>query len=234
MGAVTLASGPTREFGESFTATSAPPLEEKLSSAVIDPGDNYAYFGTRTRPGVVVKVDLRRFERVHAITPPGSEFQLDSAVIDPAGAYAYFGTTNQLPRDSLTGEQPPDKVVKVQLKRPPSPALSADADTYATDYETPLSVPAPGVLDGDADSDNDPIVAVQPSDPAGGSVVLNADGSFTYTPDARFAGTDTFTYTASDGMGYSAPATVSIEVAPPVGLQAISYNYYTNVSLFGG
>ena len=35
--------------------------------------------------------------------------------------------------------------------------------------------------------------------PAHGTVMLDADGSFTYTPDANFAGTDTFTYVATTG-----------------------------------
>ncbi|MGH9177313.1 MAG: Ig-like domain-containing protein, partial [Acidimicrobiales bacterium] len=41
---------------------------------------------------------------------------------------------------------------------------------------------------------------------------LNADGSFTYTPEAGFSGTDSFTYTASDGNGGTDTATVTITV----------------------
>jgi len=54
------------------------------------------------------------------------------------------------------------------------------------------------------------------SDPAGGSVILNPDGSFAYTPDAGFTGTDTFVYTASDGNGGTAIATVTITVTKPL------------------
>ncbi|MGI9120548.1 MAG: Ig-like domain-containing protein, partial [Acidimicrobiales bacterium] len=72
----------------------------------------------------------------------------------------------------------------------------------------------------------------------GGSVELRPDGSFTYTPDQGFSGTDTFTYTATNGRDYSAPATVSIAVgAAPEGVSSVSggaLGYYTNVSLFGG
>ena len=45
-------------------------------------------------------------------------------------------------------------------------------------------------------------------------VVLNADGSFTYTPDADFNGTDSFTYQAHDGTSNSNVETVMITVAP--------------------
>ena len=45
-----------------------------------------------------------------------------------------------------------------------------------------------------------------------GSLTLNADGSFNYTPNAGFWGTDSFTYTATDGNATSTPATVTITV----------------------
>ncbi len=43
-------------------------------------------------------------------------------------------------------------------------------------------------------------------------MTLTADGSFTYTPNANFNGTDSFTYTASDGTAASNVATVTITV----------------------
>ena len=43
-------------------------------------------------------------------------------------------------------------------------------------------------------------------------VTLNANGSFTYTPDANFYGTDTFTYVVSDGNGGTDTGTVTITV----------------------
>jgi VCBS repeat-containing protein len=50
--------------------------------------------------------------------------------------------------------------------------------------------------------------------PSHGSLTLNADGSFTYTPDQDFNGTDTFIYQASDGTNPSNVATVTITVNP--------------------
>jgi len=76
----------------------------------------------------------------------------------------------------------------------------------------PLVVGAPGVLGNDTDEDGDVLTATRTSQPVNGAVVLAADGSFTYTPDAGFAGKDVFTYTASDGTDSSAPATVTITV----------------------
>jgi hypothetical protein len=48
----------------------------------------------------------------------------------------------------------------------------------------------------------------------GGTAVLNADGTVTFTPDANFNGTASFTYTVSDGTTTSPPATVTVNVAP--------------------
>jgi VCBS repeat-containing protein len=86
-------------------------------------------------------------------------------------------------------------------------------DSYSTDQDTELVVEAPGVLGNDTDVEGDDLTAVLESGPSNGSLTLNADGSFSYTPDAGFSGTDSFTYRASDGDLLSEPATVTIAVA---------------------
>jgi VCBS repeat-containing protein len=50
------------------------------------------------------------------------------------------------------------------------------------------------------------------SQAANGSVVLNANGSFTYTPNADFNGTDSWTYTVTDSLGASDTATITVNV----------------------
>jgi VCBS repeat-containing protein len=87
-------------------------------------------------------------------------------------------------------------------------------DTYATDEDTPLIVPAAGILGNDDDIDGDTLSAVLETGPANGTLSLNGNGSFTYTPDANFNGTDTFTYHANDGNTNSGLATVTITVNP--------------------
>src|SRR5262249_28876582 len=49
--------------------------------------------------------------------------------------------------------------------------------------------------------------------PAHGSLTLNADGSFSYTPSLNYSGADSFSYEASDGSLASSVATVSITVS---------------------
>ena len=71
-----------------------------------------------------------------------------------------------------------------------------------------------GVLGNDTDVDGNALRAVMVSGPAHGSLNLNADGTFSYTPDANWTGTDSFTYKAIDGMLDGNVATVSIVVNP--------------------
>jgi VCBS repeat-containing protein len=91
----------------------------------------------------------------------------------------------------------------------------ANDDAYNTNEDTPLNVAAPGVLDNDTDADGDALTAVLDTDVSNGTLTLNSDGSFDYTPDADFNGADQFTYYANDGTDPStAPATVTITVDP--------------------
>ncbi len=90
-------------------------------------------------------------------------------------------------------------------------AYAAMNDTYQTNEDVTLNVPAPGVLDND--HANQPITAVWVSDPSNGSLTLNADGSFQYIPDTNFYGMDSFTYKIWDGGEYSNTATVTITVS---------------------
>ena len=86
------------------------------------------------------------------------------------------------------------------------------ADAYSTDEDTALVVPAVGVLVNDSDADDDSLTAVLVSDVANGTLVLNDDGSFTYTPNADFTGADSFTYKANDGTTDGNTVTVDITV----------------------
>jgi VCBS repeat-containing protein len=92
-----------------------------------------------------------------------------------------------------------------------TPPLAQD-EVYPAEEDVVLNVPAPGVLANDTDADGDALTAVLVSGPSFGSLSLNADGSFTYTPDPNFHGVDDFTYKANDGVTDSNTATVTITV----------------------
>jgi len=90
----------------------------------------------------------------------------------------------------------------------------ANDDTYVMDLGGTLDVPAPGVLGNDTDADNDPLTAIKVSDPAHGTITLNADGSFSYIHDGSDTTSDLFTYKANDGTSDSNEATVNITINP--------------------
>jgi large repetitive protein len=95
-------------------------------------------------------------------------------------------------------------------------APEAVDDSYSTDVDTALNVAVPGVLANDKDLDGDSFTAELVSGPSHGQLTLNANGSFTYSPNANYSGPDSFTYRANDGKTASNTATVSITVKPRV------------------
>ena len=97
---------------------------------------------------------------------------------------------------------------------PVNDAPVAAANAYTVDEDATLTVPAAGVLGNDADVDGDALSAAVVSGPSHGTLTLNADGSFTYTPEANYYGTDSFTYRAVDPSGAESVATVSLTVSP--------------------
>ncbi|MES2660549.1 MAG: Ig-like domain-containing protein [Verrucomicrobiota bacterium] len=109
-----------------------------------------------------------------------------------------------------------DNVRVTEVITPPNIAPVAAADSYAATQNTALVVPAAGVLANDTDANSHPLTAVLDAGPANGSVTLNPNGSFTYTPATGYTGADSFTYRANDGSLNSNVATVSLTVSPPV------------------
>jgi hypothetical protein len=87
-------------------------------------------------------------------------------------------------------------------------------DAYMVEESGELTINAPGVLKNDTDVDGDSLTAILVDDVTNGTLTLNANGSFVYTPTAYFNGTDSFTYKASDGTLQSDLAVVTLTVTP--------------------
>ncbi|MEM7545165.1 MAG: Ig-like domain-containing protein [Pseudomonadota bacterium] len=87
-------------------------------------------------------------------------------------------------------------------------------DVAATQINAAITI---DVLANDIDADGDVLSVASVADPANGSVLINADGTLTYTPDTGFEGTDSFIYTSSDGSSPDDQGLVTIDVsAAPV------------------
>ncbi len=92
---------------------------------------------------------------------------------------------------------------------PVNDAPTASGGANSGDEDTTISGQVAG---GDVDDDKISFHVV--SGPAHGSLSFNLDGSYSYTPNADFNGSDSFTFASNDGAVDSAPATVSLTVNP--------------------
>ena len=134
------------------------------------------------------------------------------------GSFTYTPNLNFSGVDTFTYESNDSELDSIPVTvtitvNPVNDAPVAVGDSYSTAVDTLLTVAAPGVLGNDTDDGPVTLTAVIVSSPSnGGSVTLNSDGSFNYTPASGFTGTETFTYKASDGGLDSAAVTVSIAV----------------------
>jgi VCBS repeat-containing protein len=166
--------------------------------------------------------------------------------LSPTGAFTYTPFLNFTGTDSFSykvndGSRDDSNTVTVTLTvNPINDAPVSVADAYTANQDKTLNVFAPGLLANDTDVDRDILTPVIATGPANGSVVLNADGSFSYTPNAGFSGSDSFTYRASDGLLLSAPATVSITVVIPAvkffvadGTSGANFKYAVNGTTVG-
>ena len=109
------------------------------------------------------------------------------------------------PANTLTDSTPDTRIIHV------SNALTVGVtETYSVQSGKTLTVAAPGVLSNDTGTS--PLKAVLGTNVAHGSLSLSNTGAFSYTPLPSFAGEDTFTYTATNGVLSSSPTTVTINV----------------------
>jgi hypothetical protein len=87
-------------------------------------------------------------------------------------------------------------------------------DTGSTREDTPLTVAAPGLLANDTKALSRTLIVGDVTRPAHGTVSRQANGAYTYTPNANYFGPDSFSYSVSDGTLKSTEATVSLTVTP--------------------
>jgi VCBS repeat-containing protein len=146
-----------------------------------------------------------------------------SAVVNADGSVTYTPVANYFGADSFTyrtndGSEDSDVATVNVTIAPVNDAPVAVDDSATTAEDTPIVL---NLVANDTDVDSSTLSVVSLSTPLHGSVVVNADGSVTYTPATAYFGTDTFTYHTSDGSLDSLnAATVTVTVGsvntPPV------------------
>ena len=146
-------------------------------------------------------------------TPTNGSVTLDSDgsfVYLPDAGFAGEDLFTYLATDGSDSSEAATVTVTVIL---PNSAPVANDDSFQLEEDQVLEISAPGVLENDRDAEGQPLTAVLVSDVNHGNLILNEDGSFTYTPDLDYNGMDSFTYQVSDGDMPSNSAAVSLEVA---------------------
>jgi len=140
-----------------------------------------------------------------------------SVTLNPDGSFSYAPINGYVGVDSFTyvandgvrDSHPATVSISVfGLNRAPV----ANNDAYTVTPNVPFTALTPGILGNDTDADGDVLQAYLVTGPTNGTLLMNLNGSFTYTPLPGFVGTDTFTYQASDGMTLSNTATVTLTV----------------------
>ena len=132
------------------------------------------------------------------------------------GIDSFFYSAGYPENSSLPAE------VTINVGGPANAAPQATPDNLVTGIGTPLAITSEDLLDNDADAEGDTLYVYVVSDPAHGTLEDNGDGTYTYTPDATYVGTDSFYYTAFDDQADSTPTVVTIEVGGVVNIPPIA------------
>ena len=185
----------------SLDAAFAPPSPMVTVKLAWNPVTNTVIQGYRLYVGTASNQYSRLYE-----TGANSTFSVGELV----SGQTYYFAVRAVGNSGVEGDR------SVELVVPVSSRPLAAFDSYTASADTSLIVPATGVLANDSDMDSTLLTAVLVSAPAHGSLALNSDGGFVYTPPSGFTGTDSFVYHASDGYYSSDPAIVEIVVKEPI------------------
>ncbi len=214
---------------EAAAAANAPTVVDD-SYSVAEEGSLAASAGDLSFPGVLDN-DGTGADRAIVV----SDVSAGVLALSEDGSFTYAPDTNftgtdhfsYVANDGLGGAD--SNVATVSITVTPvndQPVASADAFD-ATEGRT-LSVPAPGVLANDSDVDGDGLSAALYGAAPAGSLLLNADGSFDYTPAGAAGAIESFQYVANDGVVSSAPATVTITVVTAVNAAPVATDDYAS------
>jgi VCBS repeat-containing protein len=189
--------------------------EEEDEEPVLANGDAYSVAaGTGLNVGVAAGVLANDMEvdgdALSAVLTSGTTH--GTLTLNANGSFNYSPNSNFQGWDVFTyaatngTESSDDVTVTIAVGAP-----TAVNDSYLVTSNSAIQIFGAGVLANDSDPDGNTLSAIQLSLPQHGTVVLNPDGSFNYTPDSDYVGPDSFNYGATDGT-LTATGTVALAV----------------------
>jgi len=128
------------------------------------------------------------------------------------GAYTYAPATGYAGTDSFTFKAN-DGYKDSNVATVSVTVIDTQPTAIGASFSTPTNQALSGQLQGNANNAGQTLTFAVAQAPAHGTVTVNANGSFSYTPASGYAGNDSFTFTVNDGYQNSAPATVSITIS---------------------
>ncbi|EJG0787154.1 tandem-95 repeat protein [Vibrio parahaemolyticus] len=112
---------------------------------------------------------------------------------------------------TFTAKDPSGENVSQTVDFTVAPVVDIEADSTNVVEDTPTII---NVLGNDTFEGKDKVVSLDAENsPKNGTVIVNNDGTVTYTPDDNYVGEDTFTYVVTSG-GVSESTTVTVNVTP--------------------
>jgi VCBS repeat-containing protein len=195
------------------TTDSAPAKVDITVTPVNDaPGSENSTVNTAEDTPVSDKVKVSDVDGDSLIYTLVNEPEHGTIVFNPDGTFTYTPNPNYNGPDSFTftandGQLDSSEATVEITVTPVNDAPTANAGTNTTLEDQPVTGTVTG---GDVDGTTPTYVLV--TEPEHGTVVLNPDGTYTYTPDPNYNGPDSFTFKANDGTADSAPASVDITV----------------------
>ncbi|QLI81006.1 retention module-containing protein [Chitinibacter fontanus] len=207
-------------------------LTDQMLADLLKPAANAADDAARIQELIAQGADPTQIAAATAAGAGGGEDGGHSFVVldtpqSRVGIDSGVSTTGITVDPLTTLAEPPQSVLPAEAPAPVinTPPTAVDDRTTLNDIgstddgltvkeDNTLEIPAARLLGNDVDPDGDPLTITGVGPAANGTIVLNADGSLTYTPNANFNGTDSFTYTVTDGKGGFSTATVTIGVIP--------------------
>ena len=210
-------TGDNPDVGGRFTSNGYNFIGKSNGSTGFTDGVNNDQVGTIASPKNPLLLVLENnggTTRTHALSVGSPALDKGSSFGSTTDQRGLARPVDLLTYDNATGGNGADiGAYEAQTAPVANTAPIATNDAYSTGEDAALNIPAAGVLGNDTDGESNALNAQLQTSPANAaSFALNADGSFSYTPNANFNGTDSFTYTASDGNLSSNAATVTITV----------------------